>query len=206
MRSRSTIAMVVLALWLWASTAAAQAPAPTVPLSPERYTAIVTVLKAEVTLDARKPRPMRVRKADRACRALPRTDVLVTAFRAVCRADTDAVATLTKVNACNDIRPCVTSIRRYAAALAAHVSAAREMNRALRPTVPDPPCRNALRYRAAEVRVLVRLHAAVADIERATRSEVPGQMTRALDRFFRVDRRALQGHRARLHAFRVACR
>jgi hypothetical protein len=38
------------------------------------------------------------------------------------------------------------------------------------------------------------------------RSQSTGQFKAALGRFFRVDRRKLQTHRARLSQFRIACR
>lgn len=206
---RSLVATLLIGLCCGAGSAQAQTPAPTappLPLSPERYRTLDPVLKAAITLDARKPKPARVRKADRACRALPRTDTLVAAFRATCRADVDAVYATVGITACKGIRRCITAIRRYAAAAGRQAIAGRAINKVLPAQVPDEPCRHTMRYRASELRVLDRLQATASSLEKAVRSQSAGQFKAALGRFFRVDRTKLQTHRARLSQFRIACR
>lgn len=176
------------------------------PIPSTQYGAIVEVRKAEVTLDARKPIPARVRAADRACRALPRTSMLVSAFRATCRADVDAVIRLGDIARCKQVRRCVTAVRRYADAVKRAAVAGRAMNRVLQLAVTDGPCRKALRYGRAELLVYDRLGRAADVLESSVRSESPAQFSRAFVRFFSVDRSQLRPHRQRLHELRVACR
>ncbi|XAY06145.1 hypothetical protein DSM112329_03008 [Paraconexibacter sp. AEG42_29] len=196
------MSVAVIAGLLLATGAAAAEP----PIAPSQYAAIVEVRKRAVTLDARRPVPARVRAADRACRALPRTSALVAAFRATCRGDVDAVLRLGDITGCKQVRPCVTAIRRYASAVRRQAAAGRAMNQTLRRSVSDVPCRDALRYRQGELLVYDRLGRAADALEVAVRSESSAQFARAFDRFFGVDRRALRPHRQRLHELRVACR
>lgn len=206
MRKAVLIVVFTLGLVPGAVGAAAQspAPAPAPPLSAERVSALLPVIDDAQVLDAAKPVRAKLSRYTGACRRLPRTDVLIVAYHAVCLSEGDAFAASLTLPTCKSAGRCRARLNRYGAALGRQASASRRLNTVLKTEVTDPDCRSALRLSRAVLTAIAKLKAGAATVVKAIGGD-PKRVSTAIARFYAIDRSPLLDHRGRLDTFRSAC-
>lgn len=217
-RMRKIVVLVLLAAGLLmvpaagvaqtaATTPTTTPTSPAPPLTPARDAAIYPVIDYGQVLDATKPVPAKLSRFTTACRKLGRTDVLVAAFRGVCRTEGDAYEAGLRVPNCRSAARCRARLTRYASDLSRQAAASRRLNGVLKTTVADADCRSALRINLATLHTLAKLRTAANKLVRtiATATSMD-PVNKAVAAFYAIDRSPLLDHRGRLDTYRAACR
>jgi hypothetical protein len=216
-RMRKIVVLVLLAAGLLsvpaagiAQTATTTPPTPTTPappLAPARDAAIYPVIDYGQVLDATKPLPAKLSRFTTACRKLGRTDVLIAAFRGVCRTEGDAYEAGLRVPNCRSAARCRARLTRYASDLGRQAAASRRLNGVLKTTITDADCRSALRINLATLHTIAKLRTAATKLVRtiATATSMD-PVNKAVAAFYAIDRSPLLDHRGRLDTYRAACR